>query len=105
MNYFIEKEIEQAKYASTNIATTSTTSGCQNQDQINTMLGKGTAVCCNFPTVYYPIEQFTDKSGNLRFANFKYDDYKDIRETLVNLIVEKGYTSEMIRKVLDQIQM
>ena len=34
---------------------------------------------------------------------FGYDEYKDIRETLVGLTI-KGYTSEMIKTVLDQMQ-
>ena len=34
---------------------------------------------------------------------FGYDEYKDIRETLVGLTV-KGYTSEMIKTVLEQMQ-
>ena len=34
---------------------------------------------------------------------FGYDEYKDIKETLVGLTV-KGYTSEMIKTVLEQMQ-
>lgn len=40
-----------------------------------------------------------DKSKEI----FGYDEYKDIRETLVGLTV-KGYTSEMIKIVLEQMQ-
>lgn len=81
MSYFTEQEAIQAEYARTNTATTDVT-----------------------PTKHQ-IELICDIDKELNGDTFSYDDYKKIRETLVNLVVENNYTFTMIRKVLDQLQL
>lgn len=81
MSYFTEQEAIQAEYSSTNIATT------------NVVPNK------------YQINVISNIDKELNGDTFSYADYKKIRETLVNLVVENNYTFTMIRKVLDQLQL
>ena len=47
-------------------------------------------------------EDFAKSAESDDSKTFKYDDYKKIRETIADLIVNKGYTAAMIRTVIEQ---
>lgn len=47
------------------------------------------------------LEKFTDEKTENKIAN--YDDYKKIKDTIINLMTENHYTKSMVETVLDQI--
>lgn len=50
---------------------------------------------CGLPYYAIPEESADNKI-------FKYDDYKKIKETITDLIVNNGYTVAMIKTVIEQ---